>query len=107
MGRGFWGFGARAGGVLPKQDGGGGNWGVGCRVQGRVRAWTWIQGRAWTLALLTQEKVLTTDYSLLIAEFIKEVSPLLPNPCHYQDYDRSVFPRSAWLRRMPPEDMRG
>ena len=43
---------------------------------------------------------------LLITEFIKEVSPLLPNPCHHQDYDRSIFPRSAWFRRMPPEDVR-
>ena len=25
--------------------------------------------------------------SLLITEFIKEVSPLLPSPCHFQDYD--------------------
>ena len=28
---------------------------------------------------------------LLVSEFIKEVSPLLPNPCHFQDYDRSMF----------------
>ena len=42
----------------------------------------------------------------LITEFIKEVSPLLPNLCHLQDYDRSIFPRSAWFRRMPPEDVR-
>jgi len=31
---------------------------------------------------------------LLIAEFIKEDSPLLPNPCHFQDHDRSMFPLS-------------
>jgi len=28
----------------------------------------------------------------LITESIKEVSPLLPNPCHHQDYERSIFP---------------
>jgi len=27
----------------------------------------------------------------LITEFIKEVSPLLPNPWHFQDYDRSML----------------
>ena len=27
---------------------------------------------------------------LLITEFIKEVSPLLPNPCHFQNYDQSM-----------------
>ena len=31
---------------------------------------------------------------LLITEFMKEVSPLLPNPCHFQDYGRSMFPRA-------------
>jgi hypothetical protein len=30
----------------------------------------------------------------MITEFIKEVSPLLPDPCHFQDYDRSIFPLS-------------
>ena len=29
---------------------------------------------------------------LLITEFVKEVSSLLPNPCHFQDYDQSMFP---------------
>ena len=28
---------------------------------------------------------------LLITEFIKDVSPLLPNPCYFQDYDRSML----------------
>jgi len=28
---------------------------------------------------------------LLITEFIKEVSPLWPNPSHVQDYDRSML----------------
>ena len=28
----------------------------------------------------------------LITEFMKEGSPLLPSPCHHQDYDRSMFP---------------
>ena len=42
---------------------------------------------------------------LLITEFIKEVSPLLPNPCHCQDHEKvHISPRSAWFRRMPPED---
>ena len=27
-------------------------------------------------------------HRLLIAEFIKKDSPLLPNPCHFQNYDR-------------------
>jgi len=30
-------------------------------------------------------------FELLITEFIKDVSPLLPNPCHFQDYDRSML----------------
>ena len=36
---------------------------------------------------------------LLTAEFIKEVSPLLPNPCHFQSYDQSMSQsgsRSCW-----------
>ena len=32
--------------------------------------------------------MIVSDYWLLITEFIKEVSPLLPNLCHHQDYDR-------------------
>ena len=31
---------------------------------------------------------------LLIIEFIEEVSPLLPKPRHFLDYDRSMFPLS-------------
>jgi len=27
---------------------------------------------------------------LLMTEFIKEVSPFLPNPCHFQNYDQSM-----------------
>ena len=34
---------------------------------------------------------------LLITEFIEEDSPLLPNPCHFQDYDLSMFPLSLVL----------
>ena len=29
--------------------------------------------------------------SVPTTEFIKEVSPLLPHPCHIQDYDRSML----------------
>ena len=39
--------------------------------------------------------------SLLITEFIKEVSPLLPNPCHYQDYERSTCNRIASWATLP------
>ena len=42
---------------------------------------------------------------LLFTEFIEDVLPLLPNLCHHQDYERSMFPRSAWFRRTPPEDV--
>ena len=41
---------------------------------------------------------------LLITEFIKEISPLLPNPCHYQTMIGLFIPRSVCLRRMLPED---
>jgi hypothetical protein len=41
------------------------------------------------------------DYWLLITEFIEEVSPLLPNPGHFQDYDRSMFPLSLVPRDCP------
>ena len=34
---------------------------------------------------------LLTDFGLLLNEPIKEISPLLPNPCHCQDYDRAVL----------------
>ena len=44
--------------------------------------------------------------SLLITEYIQEALPLLPNLRHHQDYDQSMLPRSAWFRRMPPEDVR-
>ena len=37
---------------------------------------------------------------------MKEVSPLLPNPCHYQDYNRSLFPVQPGSQGCPPEDMR-
>jgi len=46
----------------------------------------------------------TRGFFLLITEFIKEVSPLLPNPCHYQTMIGMFIPRSVCLRRMPPED---
>ena len=32
---------------------------------------------------------------LLITEFIKEDSPLLPNPCHFQIYDQSMSQLSS------------
>jgi len=32
---------------------------------------------------------------LLITEFIKEVSPLLPNPCHFQNYDQPMSQLSS------------
>ena len=35
----------------------------------------------------------------LITEFIKEVSPLLPNPCHYQTMIGLFIPHSVCLRR--------
>ena len=35
---------------------------------------------------------------VLITEFIKEVSPLLPNLCHHQDYDRSISPGARHSR---------
>ena len=36
-----------------------------------------------------------------ITGFIKEDSPLLPNPCHFRDYDRSMFPLSLVPRDAP------
>ena len=38
---------------------------------------------------------------LLITGFIKEDLPLLPDPCHFQDYDRSMFPLSLVSRDAP------
>ena len=32
---------------------------------------------------------------LLNTEFIEEVSPLLPNPCHFQNYDQSMSQLSS------------
>ena len=32
---------------------------------------------------------------------MKEVAPLLPDPCHFQDYDRSMFPLSLFPRDAP------
>jgi hypothetical protein len=40
---------------------------------------------------------------LLITEFIKEVLPLLSDPCHFQDYDRSMFPLILVHACTPPE----
>ena len=37
-------------------------------------------------------KAVLHTYRFLITEFIKEVSPLLPNPCHLQNYD--LLPRN-------------
>jgi len=37
-------------------------------------------------------------YSLLITELIEEVSPLLPKSCHFQDYDRTMFPLGLFPR---------
>ena len=31
------------------------------------------------------------EFELLITECVKEVSPFLPHPCHFQDYDRSML----------------
>ena len=39
----------------------------------------------------TQVALLRRITRLLVTELIKEVSPLLPNPCHFQDYDRSML----------------
>ena len=40
----------------------------------------------------------------LISEFIKEVSPSLPNPCHIQDYDRSMLhPAQPVFEGCPPK----
>ena len=47
----------------------------------------------------------SSNIALLITAFIKEESPLLPDPCHFQDYDRSIF-RLACIRGMLPEDVR-
>ena len=35
------------------------------------------------------------DVRLLIAEFMKEVSPLLPDPCHFQNNDQSMSKLSS------------
>ena len=40
---------------------------------------------------------------ILITEFIKDVSPLLPDPCHFQDYDRSIIPLTLVHACTPPE----
>ena len=45
----------------------------------------------------------TRWHCLLITELFQEASRLLPNPCHFQDYDRHVILRSAWFRGMLPE----
>ena len=40
----------------------------------------------------------------LITEFMKEVSPLLPNPCHFRDYDRSMLsPAQPGSEGCPPK----
>ena len=36
----------------------------------------------------------TPAHRLLITELIEEVSPVLPNPCRFQNYNRSMFPLS-------------
>ena len=77
--------------------------GLGLMVKGGVRARRAYELVPVSCAILEAGPI--TDYELR-TEFIKEVSPLLPNLCHHQDYDRSIFPRSAWFRRMPPEDVR-
>ena len=41
----------------------------------------------------------------LITESIPEVSPLLLNACHFQDYDQSMFPHSHFRGRLS-EDVR-
>jgi hypothetical protein len=35
------------------------------------------------------------ELQVLITEFIKEVSPSLPNPCHFQNYDQSISQLSS------------
>ena len=47
---------------------------------------SWIVSR-----LLIQNRKLIPSSRLLITEFIKEVSPLLLHPCHFQDYGRSML----------------
>ena len=41
---------------------------------------------------------------LLITEFIKELSPLLPNPCHFQNYDQSMSQHNARCARSALEE---
>ena len=56
--------------------------------------WTDVEV-CWDRACSIQQ---STNNWLIITEFIKEDSPLLPNPCHFQDYDRSMFPLSLGPR---------
>ena len=45
---------------------------------------------------------------LRITECIKEVWPLLPNPCHVQNYDRSMlYPAQPGSEGCSPKDLRG
>ena len=37
---------------------------------------------------------------------MRVASPLLPNPCHFQDYDRSMLsPTQPGSKRIPPGDV--
>ena len=47
-----------------------------------------VAGREWTASSPCARAGLS---QLLITEFIKQVSPLLFNPCHFQDYGRSML----------------
>jgi len=40
---------------------------------------------------------------LLITEFIKKDSPLLPNPCHFQNNDQSMFQLSSGSEGCSPK----
>ena len=46
---------------------------------------------------------MTQDDGLLITEFIKEVSPLLPKPRHFQNYDQSMSQLSSGSEGCSPK----
>ena len=54
-------------------------------------------------AVLSQFRVRYDPWQLLITEFIKEVSPFLPNPCHFQNCDQSMSQLSSGSEGCSPK----
>ena len=54
----------------------------------RARRWLELIGVVPHCTVVVDVSHLTKQ--LLITEFMQEVSPLLPNPCHFQNYDQTM-----------------